>query len=88
MAITIFKIARWVSVLALLATFMFSYVQISNVLFLFCASAFFVSFIIVVFYKCPSCEKSFSTKVGFISFCWPYTGYCQNCGQPLNNENT
>ena len=87
MSIIIFKIARWLSVISFIALLnIMVYLPSAQGLIMALVFIFIVSFVCIAIFKCNSCGNSYSTKLGFISIYWPYTGSCHNCGKALSDE--
>jgi len=87
MSESLFRVARWLSVTMFMVIFLFSYFHLPQLLVFIAIPVFILSFVYIVFYKCSSCNKSFSSTKGFVSICWPYTNSCRNCGEKLGNTN-
>ena len=80
-----FKAMRWVSIFSFLII-MLNMTQLANKnIFLIAALTFIVSFIYIIFWRCPACSKRFSSKAGFINITWPYVNKCLKCKTHLND---
>ena len=86
MSVKLFKTSRWLTVASFAAILVLVNTPAPQPLVVITGAVYVFSFVYTAFFKCKSCGKSYSSKGGFISICWPYTGRCMNCGESLSND--
>jgi len=83
-SIKTFKVLRWASVITFFILVLSITLQVNRNILLVSMFIYVVSFVYIVFWRCPKCGKRYSSKPGFISICWPYVSKCLHCKEPLD----
>ena len=86
-SISIFRKSRWFSVLSFIVIVLGITNELHMVIIIISTILYVISFGYIALWKCPNCGRLYSTKLSFISICWPYIGHCLHCGKSINIRN-